>query len=412
MMLKKTASVKVSDEEIRLRVGDDSTGSAQPGKPDSLSDCSETSAESNALLIQIEENDEHGQEPCADPEDTDALRAVAMDPHATESNWLEACDKLNQLSNRETSKGKGKGLAVKPFVILAAAASILTIIFASSSGNFSTRWAEFNHASTIQADNENKLSYVQEHAQWRSDELKERLTVRLAVELERKEWSADKAAGYFSVDKNMMNDLLSGKHKHAFSIDQLNKMLFAIGLNPVLPEEISSDEKSDSIRHYTRAIKLNPKNQHAYWRRGVTYSKLGNYDSAIADMTRSMELYPNRPWLIEKRARVYVKAGKYNLALRDANQLVSQFPQSDGQELRAEIWQSMKQYDKALLDYNNSIAKMPNASPDRYSNRARIYERLGMYQEAICDLETVLQIDPNESEAADAIARLKVLNRS
>jgi tetratricopeptide (TPR) repeat protein len=125
-----------------------------------------------------------------------------------------------------------------------------------------------------------------------------------------------------------------------------------------------------------------------------------------------MELYPNRPWLIEKRARVYVKAGKYNLALRDANQLVSQFPQSDGQELRAEIWQSMKQYDKALLDYNNSIAKMPNASPDRYSNRARIYERLGMYQEAICDLETVLQIDPNESEAADAIARLKVLNRS
>ena len=100
------------------------------------------------------------------------------------------------------------------------------------------------------------------------------------------------------------------------------------------------------------------------------------------------------------------------MALRDANRLVAEFPNSNGEETRALVWQAMKQYDKALMDNNTFIAKAHLASPEVYSNRALLYEKLGMYDAAVCDLETVLKIDPNYSDADEALARLKSIRKS
>ena len=49
-----------------------------------------------------------------------------------------------------------------------------------------------------------------------------------------------------------------------------------------------------AIAEYTRAIELEFSKQHiAYFNRGLTYEKLGEFDNAEADYRRALELYPD-----------------------------------------------------------------------------------------------------------------------
>ena len=47
-----------------------------------------------------------------------------------------------------------------------------------------------------------------------------------------------------------------------------------------------------AIADYTKAIELNPKDQQAYWRRGLSYGHKGQCGPAIADYSKAIELNP------------------------------------------------------------------------------------------------------------------------
>jgi tetratricopeptide (TPR) repeat protein len=334
--------------------------------------------------------------------------AILKHPETPEDDWLRACEQLSQRPANDITSNKMERQRRRRKLVLASLASFA--ICALFTGSF----AIFNSKS-LQGQYQNislKPSYIQIHAQWRNDELKERETVRLAQLLHKRNWSAQKAAQYFCVSNDAIGDLINGKRKNCFSIEQLNKMLFALGENPFFTEHIPAQEKMDAIDHYSRAIELDPNNQYAFWRRGDAYDKLGKFEPAQADMSRALELRPGRPWLIEKRALSYLRSRNFELALKDANCLVDKFPEANGEETRALVWQAMKQYDKALLDNNACIAKAPIVSPDAYANRALIYEKLGMFDSAVSDLETALKIDPNYTDADEALARLKNIRKS
>ncbi len=338
-------------------------------------------------------------QPLPDNLDSEKLFEIAKDPNADEENWINACNLLNQRNDGGKSKPKKKHIifgvkVLVPVILFSIISSACLPIFAP--------W----HAANNSVDPLKDLSYVQMHAHWQGEAFKERVTVRLAVELERRGWSVEKAAKYFGVPSEPMGDLMNGRRKHTFKIDELYKMLYALGEGPHFAGTIAEQELYDSIGHYSRALSLNPQNAHAYWRRAFAYDQLGQMDKAIADLSHSMELRHYPTWQLEKRASMYVKMKKYDLALSDANQLIANFPSENGEEVRAQIWKAMEKYDRALIDDNIAIAKRQMASPDPYHNRAEIYKRLGMYKEAICDLKKVLEIDPNDSDASAEIAQL------
>ncbi|MBX9568078.1 MAG: tetratricopeptide repeat protein [Candidatus Obscuribacterales bacterium] len=106
--------------------------------------------------------------------------------------------------------------------------------------------------------------------------------------------------------------------------------------------------------------------------------------------------------VIAERMEAPFQASSYSCAVRGA--LCCR-----GHELRAWVWNSQYKFDNALADFNSSILKDPDASPDVYSGRAQIYERLGMYNEAISDLKMVLKVDPNYSGIDEELSRLSAL---
>ena len=93
----------------------------------------------------------------------------------------------------------------------------------------------------------------------------------------------------------------------------------------------------------------NPKFTEAYYNRGVTYGKFGNYQQAIKDYNKVIELNP-------QYAKTY-----YN---------------------RGVTYGSFGNYQQAIKDYNKAIELNPQDA-EAYYNRGATYGKLGNYQQDI-----------------------------
>jgi tetratricopeptide (TPR) repeat protein len=64
-------------------------------------------------------------------------------------------------------------------------------------------------------------------------------------------------------------------------------------------------------------LEISPLSAEIYSNRGVSYSKKGDYDLAIADFTRAMKLNPNAAIAYYNRGMTYAAKGNVNNALFD-----------------------------------------------------------------------------------------------
>jgi Flp pilus assembly protein TadD len=71
------------------------------------------------------------------------------------------------------------------------------------------------------------------------------------------------------------------------------------------------------------------------------------------------------------------------------------------------IHQKQKQYDLALLHYNNAIALFPDDICS-LTNRGEIFVQFGRFQEAAQDFKRAIQLDPGSKDPAANRARLLV----
>ena len=130
---------------------------------------------------------------------------------------------------------------------------------------------------------------------------------------------------------------------------------------------------AELISSYNEAIRLNPNNAEAYFRRGFEYSKKGDSDRAISDFNETIRLNPNNAEAYYNRGSAYDRKGDY---------------------------------DRAISDYNEAIRLNPN-NAYAYSWRGNAYEAKGDYNKAIADYESALRIDPNHSYARENLKRMK-----
>ncbi|MBP9092407.1 tetratricopeptide repeat protein [bacterium] len=115
-----------------------------------------------------------------------------------------------------------------------------------------------------------------------------------------------------------------------------------------------------------------------YFLKSITYEKAGELSKAVSNLETYLKLRPHD-------AEAY-----YELANYLAKQ--KKFARAEQLCLTAQLFKSLKQYQKAIADYD-SIIKNDNTLPEVFAGRAEAYRLLGNKQQALSDFKRTVQLD-------------------
>jgi tetratricopeptide (TPR) repeat protein len=76
------------------------------------------------------------------------------------------------------------------------------------------------------------------------------------------------------------------------------------------------------IRDYTRSIKFNPEDSHAYRERGIAEYKKDDWDRALPDLDRAIQLDPRDDRAYWKRGSVHAEKSAYDAAVKDIQKAI------------------------------------------------------------------------------------------
>jgi tetratricopeptide (TPR) repeat protein len=114
----------------------------------------------------------------------------------------------------------------------------------------------------------------------------------------------------------------------------------------------------------------------AYLERGNAYQSLGQGEKALADWDRAVYLDPSLAPAYTARATYYRLAGDYAKALPDLDHSIQLDPSVDNYFQRGQVYAALKQYEKAIADYDRSILERHDA-PYVYLARSTAKRALG-----------------------------------
>ncbi len=147
-------------------------------------------------------------------------------------------------------------------------------------------------------------------------------------------------------------------------------------------------------------IELKPGDFSAYDEKVQLLDKLKRYDEALAALEKLQLLLPNsvQPWL--GRAMIHSHQHKPELALADLDRALAMQPDNLDNVavllLRAGVHQEMGEKEKALADADEALRLRPSL-PTALRTRAMLLADAGRLDEAIADLQKILQTDPKDT---------------
>jgi tetratricopeptide (TPR) repeat protein/V8-like Glu-specific endopeptidase len=178
---------------------------------------------------------------------------------------------------------------------------------------------------------------------------------------------------------------------------------FIAGFNKfVEPGDDVITGKKQAIQELSRAIRLNPKYQYAYFMRASVYEQVKEFQKSLTDFNQSISINPKYSEAYKNRA--ILKADKLNDiqgALSDFNQAISINPEYFSAYYNRAILKKNKLNDirGALTDYNQAISINPKYSKP-YNNRAILKtDKLNDIRGALSDFSQAISINPEYSEA-------------
>ncbi len=155
----------------------------------------------------------------------------------------------------------------------------------------------------------------------------------------------------------------------------------------------------DSITLYDHTLKVTDHNAIIYTNRGITYSKLGNFQQAIADFDRAMQINPGIAVAYYNRGAAYGQLGNFQQAVSDYNRAIEINPEyANAYNSRGVAYRKLGDLRQALSDYNRAIDIDPEHAEAR-NNRGVAQGALGNRGQAISDLDRAIEINPKYAEA-------------
>jgi tetratricopeptide (TPR) repeat protein len=176
---------------------------------------------------------------------------------------------------------------------------------------------------------------------------------------------------------------------HYWSLMRLGFCLSDLGKGP--------EDFTGAARVFTGCILKRPDHTVAYFGRGYAYSRLGQYDKAVADYSQAIALDPKYapPW--HNRGADYIRLGQYDKAVADYSQAIALEPKVGfAWYNRGNAYARLGQYDKAVADYSQAIDLDPKHQDIWYAwaNRGNAYSALRQYDKAVADFSQAIELNP------------------
>ena len=140
-------------------------------------------------------------------------------------------------------------------------------------------------------------------------------------------------------------------------------------------------------------MRINPIFTSGYHYRGITQSRFGDYDAALADIEKAIELRPGNVGLYFSRGVTYFLSQQFGKAVEDFDRYIRKEPKDPSAYLnRGASWLFLGDTLKAVNDYNKAI-KLDRFDPEGYIRRGRLYAGQGRYELALADMDKAIDLD-------------------
>jgi tetratricopeptide (TPR) repeat protein len=176
-------------------------------------------------------------------------------------------------------------------------------------------------------------------------------------------------------------------------------------------------EYGQAIASYGEALGLDPTDLDLYYYRGATSLRIGQFDIAIEDLDKVLLLEPEHSGAHYGRGRAYVALGRYEEAIADFTEAMKDtdqdyswiFFEDDSPYVdRALAYKSLGRLEEALTDLDTLIEMYPDEHVPYY-HRGLLYKEIGQTEAAIADFRIAWENAPDDEWRSKAEEELKKL---
>jgi tetratricopeptide (TPR) repeat protein len=173
-------------------------------------------------------------------------------------------------------------------------------------------------------------------------------------------------------------------------------------------------ETGEGLADANKAIELDPKDVMALSTRGDLYRRKADFQHAVADYTNAIQIASEDGLGVLESGSAHFGRGlimmileRWPLAIDDFTKIIDfKFGDlSSAYESRAKSYEGAGKTDLAIADWDWFLAKHPRDT-DALGRRAALHAKKGDTAKAVADYRALLEIDPKNEKASEAVARL------
>lgn len=189
----------------------------------------------------------------------------------------------------------------------------------------------------------------------------------------------------------------------------------ALTLEPDLPEiyfwrgkvatmDLNDEVVETAIGDFTQAIELKPDYWEAYFERGKVYLYFDRLEEAEEDFKKVTELNPNFKDIYSYLAQIEIQRGNDKKAMAYLQKVTTGGDYKYYYNL-GKIFYNAKSYEAAIENFSKAL-EQNKYLVDAYYLRAKSYEAIGKYKQAIKDLKRAATLTPEEKKFFTDMAKV------
>lgn len=152
------------------------------------------------------------------------------------------------------------------------------------------------------------------------------------------------------------------------------------------------------IEQYAAAIRRNPDDADAYYKRGRVYARQRHFALAIADFSETIRLHPRDAEAFNNRCWTRAVAGYLDAALADCDEALRLQPKfCDALDSRGLVYLKLGRLDRAIADYDAALRLNPNLASALYG-RGKAKLKKGDLAGGNADLRSATWLDSGIEE--------------
>lgn len=167
----------------------------------------------------------------------------------------------------------------------------------------------------------------------------------------------------------------------------------------------SISKNVEANQYYNEALEIEPNNVLALTFMGLNNLILNKIDEAYQYIMKAVQIEPNHEYVQFCTGRILYAKGDYDEAKRYLIRAVEQNPDIETQNTLALTYYKLQEYENALNIFKNIDSKKPN-NVSILMEIARCHEALKDNDSALCYLDKVVSIFPDNEEAHEMIRKL------